>query len=207
MLLSVHPDCGSFVTLRLRQEVVMSVFHGLCASAVVTAAVLIFAAGSATAADFGDESGYGMQVPYIQGELAGGSTVLVGRHYRVPPPAYYPPPAYDQNGGPDYTQSFGQYPDSQDGAYAQEPLPPRPNGQCLQSWQIERMLSGQGWRGFVNSQKGVDVVGLTARRPNGLTYRLKLDRCTGVIIQANLLDQPDTRRSYTYNPDVPPPGY
>ena len=36
-----------------------------------------------------------------------------------------------------------------------------------------------------------DVVGVTASRPNGLTYRLKIDKCSGVILAANLLDQQD----------------
>ncbi len=148
--------------------------------------------GSAYAADLGDGT-YGLQLPYIEGEVGGDQPVLVGHRFRVAPPAYDPQA--------DYQQSYGQYPDQQ------EPLPPRPNGRCLQSFQIERMLAAQGWRNFVNPQRGVDVVGLTASRPNGLTYRLKLDRCTGIIVSANLLDQPDTRRNYSYNPEAPPPGY
>ncbi len=169
----------------------------LSAAAVGAGLMVAAIAGGASAADFGDST-YGLQVPYIADGVGADQPVLVGHRYRAAPPVIYPPV--------DYQPGYGQYPDSQD-AYLQEPLPPRPNGQCLQSGQIERLLSGQGWRSFVNPQRGVDVVGLTARRPNGLTYRLKLDRCTGVIIQANLLDQPDTRRSYTYNPEAPPPGY
>ncbi len=168
-------------------------------SAAAATAVMFAGPTTAGAAEFGEDTSFSMEVPYLQGDLAAEQPVPVGHRVRiVPPPAYYPPQ--------DYTQSYGQYPDQQ-GAYAQEPLPPRPNGRCLQPSQIQNMLAAQGWQGFVNPQRGVDVVGLTARRPNGLTYRLKLDRCTGVIIQANLLDQPDTRRNYTYNPDAPPPGY
>lgn len=175
----------------------MSTRQRILAAAVGMGLGLAALAGSAAAADFGDST-YGLQVPYIQGDVGDDQPVLVGQRTRIIQPQYYDPPA-------DYQQGYAQYPDQ--GAYLQEPLPPRPNGRCLQSNQIERMLSNQGWRRFVNPQRGVDVVGLTASRPNGLTYRLKLDRCTGVILQANLLDQPDTRRSYSYNPDAPPPGY
>jgi len=175
----------------------MTGLRGMVLSVAAASALLAGWSAAAAAGDFGDST-YGLQAPYIQEDLGADQPVAVAHRYRVPPRVYYPPA--------DYQQDNGQYPDQQ-GAYLQEPLPPRPNGQCLQSWQIERMLSAQGWRSFVNPQRGVDVVGLTASRPNGLTYRLKLDRCTGVIIQANLLDQPDTRRSYSYNPDAPPPGY
>jgi hypothetical protein len=154
--------------------------------------------GAAAAADFGDSS-YGFEVPSIQGDLAGDQPVLIGHRTRIFQPQVYDPQA-------DYQQGDATYSD-QPGIYLQEPLPPRPNGQCLASNQIERMLSRQGWRDFVNPKRGVDVVGLTASRPNGLTYRLKLDRCTGVILQANLLDQPDTRRSYSANRDGLVPGY
>jgi hypothetical protein len=169
---------------------------GLFAVAIGAGLALAALPGAVAAADFGDST-YGMEAPYIQGDLTGDIPVAVAHRYRQPPVIY--PPA-------DYQQGIVQYPD-QSGVYLQEPLPPRPNGRCLQSFQIERMLSAQGWRNFVNPQRGVDVVGLTASRPNGLTYRLKLDRCTGVIVSANLLDQPDQRRSYSYNPDAPPPGY
>ena len=172
----------------------------------MAAALLAPAAGTAAAADFGDAA-YGMPVPFVQGEIADDAIVPVGQRYRVVRPApIYQAPAYENGYGNGQDYTYGQYPDPQ-GAYAQEPLPPRPNGRCLGPSQIENMLAAQGWRRFVNPQRGVDVVGLTASRPNGLTYRLKLDRCTGVILQANLLDQPDTRRNYGYNPDAPPPGY
>ena len=176
----------------------MTTRQRILAAAVGMSLGLAAFAGAASAADFGDST-YGLQVPYIQGDVGDDQPVLVGHRTRIIQPQYDDPSA-------DYQQSYNQYPDQQ-GAYLQEPLPPRPNGRCLQSSQIERMLANQGWRRFVNPQRGVDVVGLTASRPNGLTYRLKLDRCTGVILQANLLDQPDTRRSYSYNPDAPPPGY
>jgi hypothetical protein len=154
---------------------------------------VLVAGGAAQAADFGDST-YGLQVPYIEGDMGDVQVEPAGHRTRIAQPQFYDPSV-------DYQQGYAQYPD-------REPLPPRPNGQCLASNQIERMLAAQGWRSFVNPKRGVDVVGLTASRPNGLTYRLKLDRCTGVILQANLLDQPDTRRrSYSYDPNVPVPGY
>ncbi len=175
----------------------MTGLRGLFVSVIGAGIAFAAVGGAASAADFGDAT-YGLEVPYVQGDMADDQTVLVGQRLRGAPPIIYPPA--------DYQQGYTQYPDQSDD-YLQEPLPPRPNGRCLESRQIERMLAGQGWRSFVNPKRGADVVGLTASRPNGLTYRLKLDRCTGVILSANLLDQPDTRRSYTYNPDQPYNGY
>lgn len=146
--------------------------------AAVAACLLAPLPGSAQAADFGDA--YGMDLPYIQGEVAVETLEPVRHQRRVLPPLH---PPQDQ-------AYYDGYP---------EPLPPRPAARCLSSQQVQSQLVAQGWRGFVNPQRGVDVVGLTARRPNGLTYRLKLDRCTGVILSSNLLDQPDTRRSYSYD--------
>ena len=162
--------------------------------------------GGALAADLSDNS-YGMQVPYVQSDMGdtGYQPAAHRRRYLAPPPVYLD----NGDGQPqDFTQGYAQplYPDQQQqDVYIQEPLPPQPNGRCLQGRQIENLLGRQGWREFSNPQRGVDVVGLTARRPNGLTYRLKLDRCTGVIIQTYLLDQP--QRQQAYAPDGQTPGY
>ena len=174
--------------------------------AAVAVAIGFGAAGMAAAADLGDNS-YGMQVPYVQSDMGdtGYQPAAHRRRYLAPQPGYV-----DQGYGQpqDDTQGYVQpvYPDpQQQNVYIQEPLPPQPGGRCLQGRQIETMLGRQGWREFSNPQRGVDVVGLTARRPNGLTYSLKLDRCTGVIIQTYLLDQP--QRQQAYQQDGQTPGY
>lgn len=188
-------------------------------AALMTAALLgvagltTFEVAPASAGELTGSDVYGMQVPYIRSGMVQDSYVPVGRRYRVPSQGYVvaPDPGYDEplpgslKDGPVY----GVAPDpyiGQDEAYSQEPPPPPP-GRCISGPQIERMLVRQGWRDFSGPQKGVDVVGLTARRPNGLTYRLKLDRCTGVILQAYLMDQPDRTRTYSYGNDGSVPGY
>lgn len=173
----------------------------------LAAVIGLATAGPALAADLGDGAAYGMQVPYVQSDMGGTGYQPVAHRRRY----LTAPPGYADNGygaAPDDSPGYGQapYPDPQpQDVYSQEPLPPQPGGQCLQGRQIETLLGRQGWRDFSNPQRGVDVVGLTAQRPNGLTYRLKLDRCTGVIIQTYLLDQP--QRQQAYAPDGQVPGY
>ncbi|MEZ5775605.1 MAG: hypothetical protein R3D33_13120 [Hyphomicrobiaceae bacterium] len=65
---------------------------------------------------------------------------------------------------------------------------------CIRRFDIEDNLLRQGWRDIGGFVVEADTLGLTARRPNGLVYRLRIDRCSGVIIAASLLDQPDRRR-------------
>ncbi len=62
-------------------------------------------------------------------------------------------------------------------------------GECLSRRSLRANLMGQGWRDLRGVAADPDVVGLTASRPNGLVYRLKIDRCSGVIIAAYLVDQ------------------
>lgn len=102
--------------------------------------------------------------------------------------AYVDPRVFD-----DPAYAVAPYPDD----YVEEaPLPYVARGHCLRPGEVEQALIDQGWRNFRAPEKGVDVVGLTASRPNGLTYRLKLDRCTGVIIAAHLLDQDKRRKRH-----------
>lgn len=62
-------------------------------------------------------------------------------------------------------------------------------GECLSRRGLRANLINQGWRDLRGIAADPDVVGLTASRPNGLVYRLKIDRCSGVIIAAYLVDQ------------------
>ncbi len=60
---------------------------------------------------------------------------------------------------------------------------------CLPRWKIRRKLRRQGWRDFHNLVIRRWAVKVNARRPNGLLYRLKIDRCRGVILKARLLNR------------------
>lgn len=76
-------------------------------------------------------------------------------------------------------------------------------GDCLTRRGLKANLINQGWRDLRGIAADPDVVGLTAARPNGLVYRLKIDRCSGVILAAYLLDQ-GGNGSYAYDSqDVP----
>ena len=187
-------------------------------SATCTAAVLSLFLTSASGADLGGPADdYGMTVPHVRSDMAYEGYAPVGLRHKIRRPSYGASSPGDYgNGYPGYVQDdpmnysrIGEPSDvyPPDSADLNEPLPPRP-GHCLAALQIQNLLMRQGWRDFSGPQNGVDVVGLTARRPNGLTYRLKLDRCTGILIQSYLLDQPDRQRTYSdYGQDGQPPGY
>lgn len=72
--------------------------------------------------------------------------------------------------------------------------------ECLSRRGLRANLINQGWRKLRGIAADPDVIGLTASRPNGLVYRLKLDRCTGVIIAAYLVDQGGNNGGYAYTP-------
>lgn len=79
-------------------------------------------------------------------------------------------------------------------------------GECLSRRGLRASLLGQGWRDLRGVAADPDVVGVTASRPNGLVYRLKIDRCSGVIIAAYLVDQGGDSGAYAdSSADVP--GY
>jgi len=62
------------------------------------------------------------------------------------------------------------------------------NGGCLNKHQIRRKLISHGWSHFHNLRLVNTCVAVTARRPNGLVYRIQVDRCDGVILKARLLN-------------------
>jgi len=79
-------------------------------------------------------------------------------------------------------------------------------GDCLARRNLRANLINLGWRDLRGIAADPDVVGLTASRPNGLVYRLKIDRCSGVILAAYLIDQGGNGGTYAYgSQDVP--GY
>lgn len=78
------------------------------------------------------------------------------------------------------------------------------DAECVSKRTIRVRLKEQGWKRFHGLAMNADTIGITASRPNGLVYRLKLDRCSGVIMASFLLDQPAHRtasrkyRNYGY---------
>lgn len=150
---------------------------------------LALVASSASAADFG----YGEPPPYDDYAGDGGP---------VPPARVYDCEVGDPNcddgayPAPDYRHRQYQSDDSYfTGDFAGDYVPPSQGAsrRCFSRASIEKQLSKQGWRRFEDRDLRPDEYMLTASRPNGLKYRMRIDRCSGVIISANLLDLPDRR--------------
>ena len=64
-----------------------------------------------------------------------------------------------------------------------EPLVP----QCAPRAEIRDRLLREGWHDFDEIDVRSRVAVVEARRPNGLQYRLKIDRCSGDIVSARPL--------------------
>ena len=74
------------------------------------------------------------------------------------------------------------------------PPPPRDGSRydqqgCLSKGEIRFRLKEHGWQEFQDLEFRQDTAVVTARRPDGMLYKLEVDRCSGVIIQARLLDE------------------
>jgi len=84
--------------------------------------------------------------------------------------------------------------------YAAVPPPPAPvyrgddwraaDG-CLPRREITRRLLDQGWRDFHDLDLTRPAARVSARRPNGDLFRLKVDRCNGEVLRADLIDRHD----------------
>jgi hypothetical protein len=71
-----------------------------------------------------------------------------------------------------------------------------PNGNCAAHNEIRRDLTEQGWSEFTDVELRGATALIEARRPNGNLYQLKIDRCSGEILNAQRLG--DQRRPYAW---------
>ena len=70
---------------------------------------------------------------------------------------------------------------------------------CMPKRQIRLRLERQGWGDFHNIDLRPRIAFFDARRPDGRLYRLKIDRCSGEVLQGTALDGPRWRgRPYAY---------
>jgi hypothetical protein len=137
--------------------------------------------------------------------------------YGYPPKSITPPPGYydEDDDGPPYAKKYPygygpkykNYGDDDDGPPPYKKysdLPPH-KGSCVRSEQVRDRLTGAGWRDFhAGKALSQTTVTLRARRPSGRLFELRLDRCSGEILQARALDGP-LRPYYGYKqPDRPP---
>lgn len=69
------------------------------------------------------------------------------------------------------------------------PPPPRPYrpARCLDKFGIQRALHEQGWHEFDNVSIEGAVAYMTARSDRGEPFDLKIESCTGVVIEAHPL--------------------
>jgi len=61
---------------------------------------------------------------------------------------------------------------------------------CLPRREIERRLYDSGWHDFHDIEIRRHAARVSARRPNGDVFRLKVDRCNGEVLRADLIDRP-----------------
>jgi hypothetical protein len=124
-------------------------------------------------------------------------------HREEPAPRYYdqrsyePPPV-----DPRFSRDWREVPPPErysnyDDRYSRDP---RDWGRydrrgCLSKGEIHYRLKEHGWRDFHDVVLENDVAVVNARRPDGLLYRLQVDRCSGVIVNARLLDDGRNWRS------------
>lgn len=80
-----------------------------------------------------------------------------------------------------------------------------PGTGCLPGHQVRRELIRDGWSDFHDFSAGGRFAFVTARRPNGVPYRLKLDRCAGEIVRADRIDAPSD--SYAWRRREAYPAY
>ena len=117
------------------------------------------------------------------------------RRYSEPRPVE-PPPHVDRYG----------YREAPPNRYSYHDAPPARRDSryddrtCLSKGDIRYRLKEHGWQDFQDLEFRNDTAVVTARRPDGLLYKLDVDRCSGVIVQARLLDEGRGWRQGTRGP-------
>src|SRR5690606_20110075 len=113
------------------------------------------------------------------------------RPYAEAPPTYYrpapTPPGYVYRDRP--YESYAPYPAPRRYSYAEPYAPPPVARGCLHREEIKRRLVEEGWRDFRDVELRPDSVRVHARRPSGDLYVLRVDRCTGDIVNSRLLER------------------
>ena len=96
---------------------------------------------------------------------------------------------------PPYADRFGSRdvpPPSRFSRY-DDRTPPRDAGRydqggCLSKGEIRFRLKEHGWAEFQDLEFRGETAVVNARRPDGMLYKLEVDRCSVVIVNARLLD-------------------
>lgn len=157
-------------------------------------AAIVSAAAPAQAADLGHKGS-----PYDDPRYSEmyGHTPPPRYAHPIPAAPVYPPYAQPPFVPPHYAQpQYAPVPAAppayrHDGRYA---------GDCLPRHVIRDQLASRGWHELHDAQVMGNVVHIRARRPNGRLFDLTLDRCSGEVIHAQVIDN---RSAYA----PPPPDW
>jgi hypothetical protein len=163
------------------------------ARAGLMAAALIGFAGTAPAADLDystKDSNLEPYAPYYYHR----DTPRQGQHYEekyeerrysdqrpADPPPYADRYSYRDAPPPGRYSQYDAPPVTRDSRYDQKA--------CLSKGDIRYRLKEHGWNELQDMDFRGDTAVVTARRPDGMLYKLEVDRCSGVIVQARLLDE------------------
>jgi hypothetical protein len=185
---------GRYMSLRLR-------------AATATAALLLALAGPAyrqpsQAADLYGSEAYPPASPYNDPRYGDIYRIPAPERYAAPLPEAYrpgydgPPVRHDRNG---YLREMPPHGFSLDGRTA---------AGCLPRGLVHDQLARRGWSDFQALDLRGDVAFLRARRVNGSWFDLTVDRCSGQVLAARLVD---SRSAYAdggrYGPGYAAPGY
>lgn len=105
----------------------------------------------------------------------------------------------DYDNGSRYGDRGDDYDDGKDDKYDGGYRYGDNRGGCVPRHLIRRDLKDQGWHGFHALQVRHNYILLKAQRPSGRVFDLKVDRCTGHIVNAKACDAANYGR-YAYDP-------
>jgi hypothetical protein len=106
------------------------------------------------------------------------------RYYKVPSPVPTPP-GYVYRDNDAYRPG---YPEPRRYSYA-DPGDWRHHNGCVPREEIKRRLVEEGWRDFHDLELRNSIATVRARRPSGDLYDLRVDRCTGEVVNATLIQR------------------
>jgi hypothetical protein len=126
-----------------------------------------------------------------------------------PPHRYEPAPDYR----PDYHRPEYRHDIPRDRYGRLEPMRPpadawrgrerrfaRDNRECTPRHEVRRMLTADGWTDFQDAELDGDTATVRARRPSGRQFELRIDRCSGEILEARPLGQGERHYSWRDRP-------
>lgn len=77
---------------------------------------------------------------------------------------------------------------------------PRTADACVPRREVRRNLVEQGWSDFQDAELAGDTATVRARRPSGRQFELRVDRCSGEILEARPIHLPERHYSWRDRP-------